>query len=40
MKHLIQKNAIAPDKKRLINETIIQRYFPSKIIGLTKNFHS
>ena len=39
MKHLIQKKTV--DKKRLINEAIIQRYFPSKIIGLTqKDFHS
>ena len=39
MKELIKKKTV--DKKRLINETIIQRDFPSKIIGLTlKNFHS
>lgn len=39
MKELIKKKT--PDKKRLINEAIIQRYFPSwaNIPGLTKNFH-
>lgn len=39
MKELIKKKTV--DKKRLINEAIIKRYFPSKIIGLTpKDFHS